>query len=150
MTGVQTCALPISSAGTIKLSEAQARAILDLRLQRLTALGREEISEALNKLAVEIADFLDILGSRERLFKIIKDEMLAVKELHATPRRTQIVEADGDVDDEDLIAREDMVVTVSHAGYIKRVPLSTYRAQRRGGKGRSGMQTKDEDFVHRI
>lgn len=140
----------LSTAGTIKLSEAQARAILDLRLQRLTALGREEISEALNKLAVEIADYLDILGSRERLFKIIKDEMLAVKELHATPRRTEIVEADGDVDDEDLIAREDMVVTVSHAGYIKRVPLSTYRAQRRGGKGRSGMQTKDEDFVHRI
>ena len=140
----------LSTAGTIKLSEAQARAILDLRLQRLTALGREEISEALNKLAVEIADYLDILGSRERLFKIIKDEMLAVKELYATPRRTEIVEADGDVDDEDLIAREDMVVTVSHAGYIKRVPLSTYRAQRRGGKGRSGMQTKDEDFVHRI
>jgi len=140
----------LSDDGTIRLSEAQARAILDLRLQRLTALGREEIAEALNKLAAEIADYLDILGSRERLFGIIKDEMLAVKEAYATPRRTQIVDADGDVEDEDLIAREDMVVTVSHAGYIKRVPLSTYRAQRRGGKGRSGMQMKEEDFVHRL
>ncbi|MGJ0452191.1 MAG: DNA gyrase subunit A [Methylocystis sp.] len=140
----------LSDDGAIRLSEAQARAILDLRLQRLTALGREEISEALNKLAVEIADYLDILRSRERLFGIVKDELLAVKDAHATPRRTQIVEADGEVEDEDLIAREDMVVTVSHAGYIKRVPLSTYRAQRRGGKGRSGMQTKEEDFVHRL
>ena len=136
--------------GTCRLSEAQARAILELRLQRLTALGREEISEALNKLAAEIAEYLDILRSRERLFGIIKDELAAVKEQFATPRRTQIIEADGEVEDEDLIAREDMVVTVSHAGYIKRVPLSTYRAQRRGGKGRSGMQTKEEDFVHRL
>ena len=136
--------------GTCRLSEAQARAILELRLQRLTALGREEISEALNKLAAEIAEYLDILRSRERLFGIIKDELVAVKEQFATPRRTQIIEADGEVEDEDLIAREDMVVTVSHAGYIKRVPLSTYRAQRRGGKGRSGMQTKEEDFVHRL
>ncbi|MGZ9410262.1 MAG: DNA gyrase subunit A, partial [Methylocystis sp.] len=140
----------LSDDGAIRLSEAQARAILELRLQRLTALGREEISEALNKLAVEIADYLDILRSRERLFDIVKDELLAVKEAHATPRRTQILESDGEVEDEDLIAREDMVVTVSHAGYIKRVPLSTYRAQRRGGKGRSGMQTKEEDFVHRL
>ncbi|MBM3624301.1 MAG: DNA gyrase subunit A, partial [Alphaproteobacteria bacterium] len=140
----------LTDDGTIRLSEAQARAILDLRLQRLTALGREEISEALNKLAAEIADYLDILRSRERLFGIVKDELLAVREAYATPRRTQIIEADGEVEDEDLIAREDMVVTVSHAGYIKRVPLSTYRAQRRGGKGRSGMQTKEEDFVHRL
>jgi DNA gyrase subunit A len=140
----------LSHDGTIRLSEAQARAILDLRLQRLTALGREEIAEALNKLAAEIAEYLEILGSREKLFGIVKDEMLAVKEAYATPRRTQIIEADGEVEDEDLIAREDMVVTVSHAGYIKRVPLSTYRAQRRGGKGRSGMQTKEEDFVHRL
>ncbi|MFO1103591.1 MAG: DNA gyrase subunit A [Methylocystis sp.] len=140
----------LTDEGAIRLSEAQARAILDLRLQRLTALGREEISEALNKLAAEIADYLDILRSRERLFGIVKDELLAVREAHATPRRTQIIEADGEVEDEDLIAREDMVVTVSHAGYIKRVPLSTYRAQRRGGKGRSGMQTKEEDFVHRL
>ena len=140
----------LSDEGTIRLSDAQARAILELRLQRLTALGREEISEALNKLAAEIADYLDILRSRARLFGIIKDELMAVKDAHATPRRTQIIEADGEVEDEDLIAREDMVVTVSHSGYIKRVPLSTYRAQRRGGKGRSGMQTKEEDFVHRL
>jgi DNA gyrase subunit A len=140
----------LAEDGTIHLSEAQARGILDLRLQRLTALGREEISEALNKLAAEIADYLDILRSRERLFGIVKDELAEVKAQYATPRRTQIVEGDGEVEDEDLIAREDMVVTVSHAGYIKRVPLSTYRAQRRGGKGRSGMQTRDEDFVHRL
>ncbi|WP_330082559.1 DNA gyrase subunit A [Methylocystis iwaonis] len=140
----------LADDGTIRLSEAQARAILDLRLQRLTALGREEIAEALNKLAAEIAEYLEILGSREKLFGIVKDEMLAVKVAYATPRRTQIVDADSDVEDEDLIAREDMVVTVSHAGYIKRVPLSTYRAQRRGGKGRSGMQMKEEDFVHRL
>ena len=136
--------------GTCRLSEAQARGILDLRLQRLTALGRDEISAALEKLAAEIAEYLEILSSRQKLFGIVKDEMLQVKELHTTPRRTQIVEADGEVEDEDLIAREDMVVTVSHAGYIKRVPLSTYRAQRRGGKGRAGMQTKEEDFVCRL
>lgn len=140
----------LAEDGTIRLSEAQARAILELRLQRLTALGREEIAEALNKLAAEIAEYLEILRSREKLFGIVKDEMIAVKEAYATPRRTQIVDGDGDVEDEDLIAREDMVVTVSHAGYIKRVPLSTYRAQRRGGKGRSGMQTKEEDFVQRL
>ncbi len=136
--------------GNCRLSEAQARGILDLRLQRLTALGREEISAALEKLAAEIAEYLAILSSREKLFGIVKTEMLEVKEAYATPRRTRILEADGEVEDEDLIAREDMVVTVSHAGYIKRVPLSTYRAQRRGGKGRSGMQTKEEDFVHRL
>ncbi|OAI24669.1 DNA gyrase subunit A [Methylosinus sp. R-45379] len=140
----------LTEDGAIRLSEAQARAILELRLQRLTALGRDEIAEALNKLAAEIAEYLEILRSRERLFGIVKDEMIAVKEAYATPRRTQIVDGDGDVEDEDLIAREDMVVTVSHAGYIKRVPLSTYRAQRRGGKGRSGMQTKEEDFVQRL
>ncbi len=140
----------LDADGNIRLSEAQARAILDLRLQRLTALGREEISEALNKLAAEIADFLDILRSRERLFGIVKDELNAVKEAYATPRRTVILDAAGDMEDEDLIQREDMVVTVSHAGYIKRVPLSTYRAQRRGGKGRAGMQTREEDFVARL
>ena len=136
--------------GLYRLSEAQARGILDLRLARLTALGRDEIAEALNKLAVEIADYLEILRSRERLFGIIKDEMLAVKTAYATPRRTQILEGVDGVEDEDLIQREDMVVTVSHGGYVKRVPLSTYRAQRRGGKGRSGMQTRDEDFVSRL
>ncbi len=136
--------------GSYRLSEAQARGILELRLQRLTALGRDEIAEALNKLAAEIADYLDILRSRVRLFGIIKDEMLAVKAQHGTPRRTAFLDAVDGVDDEDLIAREDMVVTVSHGGYVKRVPLSTYRAQRRGGKGRSGMQTRDEDFVSRL
>ncbi len=140
----------LSEDGLCRLSEAQARAILELRLQRLTALGREEIAEALNKLATEIADYLDILRSRARLFAIIKDEMLAVKNAHATPRRTIILDSAPGVEDEDLIQREDMVVTVSHLGYIKRVPLATYRAQRRGGKGRAAMQTKDEDFVARL
>jgi DNA gyrase subunit A len=140
----------LSEAGTCRLSEAQARGILDLRLQRLTALGREEIAEALGKLASEIAEYLDILRSRARVFAIIKDELAAVKLAHATPRRTIILDSDADFEDEDLIQREDMVVTVSHAGYIKRVPLSTYRAQRRGGKGRAGMQTRDEDFVARL
>jgi DNA gyrase subunit A len=140
----------IDAEGNCRLSEAQARAILELRLQRLTALGRDEIAEALNRLAAEIAEYLEILRSREKLFGIVKDEMLAVKAAHAVPRRTQILDVEGDMMDEDLIQREDMVVTVSHAGYIKRVPLSTYRAQRRGGKGRSGMQTREEDFVQRL
>ncbi|MCI4679593.1 DNA gyrase subunit A [Rhodoblastus acidophilus] len=140
----------IDEDGNCRLSEAQARAILDLRLQRLTALGRDEIAENLNKLAGEIAEYLEILRSREKLFGIVKDEMLAVKAAHAVPRRTQILDVEGDMLDEDLIQREEMVVTVSHAGYIKRVPLSTYRAQRRGGKGRSGMQTREEDFVQRL
>ncbi|MCW2283108.1 DNA gyrase subunit A [Rhodoblastus acidophilus] len=140
----------LDEEGNCRLSEEQARAILDLRLQRLTALGRDEIAENLNRLAAEIAEYLEILRSREKLFGIVKDEMLAVKAAHAVPRRTQILDVDGDMMDEDLIQREEMVVTVSHAGYIKRVPLSTYRAQKRGGKGRSGMQTRDEDFVHRL
>ncbi|WP_298423619.1 DNA gyrase subunit A, partial [Rhodoblastus sp.] len=140
----------IDADGNCRLSETQARAILDLRLQRLTALGRDEIAENLNKLAEEIAEFLEILRSREKLFGIVKDEMMAVKTAHAVPRRTQILDVEGDMMDEDLIQREDMVVTVSHAGYIKRVPLSTYRAQRRGGKGRSGMATREEDFVQRL
>ena len=141
---------PVSDAGIVRLSETQARAILDLRLQRLTALGRDEIAEELNALAVEIADYLEILRSRIRIMEIVGNELATIKAAHATARRTVIVDYDSDVDDEDLIAREDMVVTVSHAGYIKRVPLSTYRAQRRGGKGRSGMATRDEDFVARL
>jgi len=140
----------LAEDGTCRLSETQARAILELRLQRLTALGREEISDALNKLSAEITDYLDILRSRSRLFAIIKDEMLAVKSAHATPRRTLILDDAPGVEDEDLIQREDMVVTVSHLGYVKRVPLGTYRAQRRGGKGRAGMQTREEDFVSRL
>ena len=140
----------INADGTIRLSMEQAKAILDLRLQRLTALGRDEISEELDKLAVEIADYLDILRSRARVQAIVKTELAEVKQKFATPRRTVIVEQEGEVEDEDLIQREDMVVTVSHAGYVKRVPLSAYRAQRRGGKGRAGMQTRDEDFVSRL
>jgi DNA gyrase subunit A len=140
----------VAEDGTARLSLEQAKAILDLRLQRLTALGREEISDELDKLAVEIADYLDILRSRARIQAIIKDELQAVKAEFATPRRTLIIDQEGEVEDEDLIQREDMVVTVSHAGYVKRVPLSAYRAQKRGGKGRSGMQTRDEDFVSRL
>ena len=140
----------MSPDGTARLSLEQAKAILELRLQRLTALGREEISEELDKLAVEIADYLEILRSRARVQGIVKAELAEVKHKFATPRKTVIVEQEGEVEDEDLIQREDMVVTVSHAGYVKRVPLSTYRAQRRGGKGRAGMQTRDEDFVSRL
>ena len=136
--------------GTARLSLEQAKAILDLRLQRLTALGREEISDELDKLAAEIKDYLDILRSRARVQAIVKTELGDVKSEFATPRKTVIMEQEGEVEDEDLIQREDMVVTVSHAGYVKRVPLSTYRAQRRGGKGRAGMQTRDEDFVSRL
>jgi DNA gyrase subunit A len=140
----------LSPDGTARLSMEQAKAILDLRLQRLTALGREEISEELDKLALEIADYLDILRSRARIQTIIKTELAEVKEEFGTPRKTVIIEQEGEVEDEDLIQREDMVVTVSHAGYAKRVPLSAYRAQRRGGKGRAGMQTREEDFVSRL
>jgi DNA gyrase subunit A len=140
----------LSEDQTYRLSNEQARAILDLRLQRLTALGRDEIAEELDKLAVEITDYLDILRSRARILGIVKDELAAVRDQFATPRRTEILEQEGEVEDEDLIQREDMVVTVSHHGYVKRVPLSTYRAQKRGGKGRSGMQTRDEDFVTRL
>jgi DNA gyrase subunit A len=140
----------VSREGTYRLSDIQARAILDLRLQRLTALGRDEIKDELDKLAAEIADYLDILRSRARIQSIIKEELAQAKKDHATPRRTLIVDQEGEMEDEDLIQREDMVVTVSHLGYVKRVPLSTYRAQRRGGKGRAGMQTRDEDFVTRL
>jgi DNA gyrase subunit A len=140
----------VSPKGTARLSAEQAKAILDLRLQRLTALGRDEIKAELDKLADEIADYLDILRSRARIQSIIKDELKAVKDKFATPRRSVIVDQEGEMEDEDLIQREDMVVTVSHLGYVKRVPLSTYRAQKRGGKGRSGMQTRDEDFVTRL
>src|SRR6267378_4259273 len=140
----------VTPSGTTKLSAEQAKAILDLRLQRLTALGRDEIKAELDKLADEIADYLDILRSRARILTMVKDELSEVKAQFATPRRTVIVDQEGEMEDEDLIQREDMVVTVSHLGYVKRVPLSTYRAQKRGGKGRSGMQTRDEDFVTRL
>ena len=140
----------LDADGAIRLSEAQARAILELRLARLTALGRDEIAEALTRLATEIADYLDILGSRARLMGIIRDELVKAKTDFATPRRTEILDSEADMEDEDLIQREDMVVLVSHGGYIKRAPLSTYRAQRRGGKGRGAMATRDEDFVARL
>ncbi len=140
----------INEDGTYNLSEEQARAILELRLARLTALGRDEIDEELNQIGAEIKDYLDILSSRARIQTIVKEELAAVRDEFGTPRRTEIVDGGLEMDDEDLIAREDMVVTVSHLGYIKRVPLTTYRAQRRGGKGRSGMTTRDEDFVTRL
>ncbi|MGY5803065.1 DNA gyrase subunit A [Rhizobium hainanense] len=140
----------INEDGTYNLSEEQARAILELRLARLTALGRDEIDEELNQIGAEIKDYLDILSSRARIQAIVKQELSAVRDEFGTPRRTEIVDGGLEMDDEDLIAREDMVVTVSHLGYIKRVPLTTYRAQRRGGKGRSGMTTRDEDFVTRL
>ncbi|MEQ8378472.1 DNA gyrase subunit A [Parvibaculum sp.] len=140
----------LSEDGTIRMSEEQARAILELRLQRLTALGRDEIGDELKGLGEKIEDYLDILRSRARVLDIMRTELTAIKTEFATPRRTELAESENDFEDEDLIQREDMVVTVSHQGYIKRVPLSTYRAQRRGGKGRSGMSTKDEDFVTRL
>jgi DNA gyrase subunit A len=140
----------LKADGTYVLSDEQARAILELRLQRLTALGLDEISSELEKLAVEIKDYLEILGSRARVQTIIKEELIAIRDEFATPRRTEIAENEGELEDEDLIQREDMVVTVSHSGYVKRVPLSSYRAQRRGGKGRAGVQIKDEDFVTKL
>jgi DNA gyrase subunit A len=140
----------IAEDGSARLSPEQAKAILDLRLQRLTALGRDEIAEELETLRAQITDYLDILRSRARIQTMVKDELNAVKSAFATPRRTMIIEQEGEVEDEDLIRREDMVVTVSHLGYVKRVPLSTYRAQKRGGRGRAGMQTRDEDFVSRL
>jgi DNA gyrase subunit A len=140
----------VSPEGSYRLSAEQARAILDLRLQRLTALGRDEIRAELDALATEIADYLEILRSRARIQSIVKDELSTIRAEFATPRRTVILDQEGEVEEEDLIHREDMVVTVSHLGYVKRVPLSAYRAQRRGGKGRAGMQTREEDFVSRL
>jgi DNA gyrase subunit A len=140
----------IEAGGVLRLSDEQARAILDLRLQRLTALGRDEIGDELKKLGEEIKDYLGILSSRNRIVDLLKTELTSIKTEFATPRLTKIVEMEGEVEDEDLIQREDMVVTVSHRGYIKRVPLSAYRAQRRGGKGRAGMSTREEDVVTQI
>ncbi|MEO1722583.1 MAG: DNA gyrase subunit A [Pseudomonadota bacterium] len=140
----------LNADGTYNLSDAQARAILDLRLQRLTAMGVKEIGDELAELAEKITDYLDILRSRERIMQIIRDELRAVKEGFATPRRTEIVEWEGDLEDEDLIEREDMVVTITHGGYIKRTPLSEFRSQARGGKGLAGMAMKDDDFVSRL
>nr|WP_216603555.1 DNA gyrase subunit A [Ruegeria sp. HKCCD6157] len=133
--------------GTYNLTEVQARAILDLRLQRLTQLGVKEVTDELEDLAAKIKEYLDILSSRERIMGIIADELRSVREQFAVPRRTEIVDWSGDMEDEDLIEREDMVVTVTSGGYIKRTPLADFRAQKRGGKGLSGMQTKEEDVV---
>ena len=136
--------------GKYKLSEKQVRAILELRLHRLTALGRDDIGKELKGLSIEIEDYIDILRSRERLFGIMRTEFVDYREAFATPRRSIFALDAFGFEDEDLIQREDMVVTVTNTGYIKRVPLATYRAQRRGGKGRSGMSTKEEDFLRNV
>ncbi len=133
--------------GTLKLSDEQARAILELRLQRLTALGRDEIGDELMGLGKSIEDYLEILRSRERLMTVVREELAAARAAFATERKTEIMDVDFEVEDEDLIQREDMVVTVTHQGYIKRVPLNAYRVQGRGGRGRAAMATKDEDWV---
>lgn len=138
---------PVNEDGTYNLSETQARAILDLRLQRLTQLGVQEITNELQALADNIRDYLDILASRERIMAIISDELREVRELFAVPRRTEILDWAGDLDDEDLIEREDMVVTITSGGYIKRTALAEFRSQKRGGKGLSGMATKEDDVV---
>ena len=140
----------LAEDGTYMLSERQADAILELRLHRLTGLEREKIAAELKEITDKIADYLEILASRDRVMTILKDELKAVKAQFGGPRRTTLDDASSDQDIEDLIQREDMVITVSHTGYIKRVPLSTYRAQRRGGRGRAGMQTRDEDFVSQV
>jgi DNA gyrase subunit A len=136
--------------GRYRLSDAQARAILDLRLARLTALGRDEIGDELKGLADNILDYLETLRNHSKLMGLLRDELVEIRDKFATPRRTAIEESEFDFEDEDLIAPEDMVVTVTNAGYVKRVPLTTYRAQNRGGKGRSGMATRDEDFVSQL
>src|SRR6201996_3396889 len=136
--------------GTIRLSEEQAKAILEIRLARLTALGRDEIADEVTKLGEAIKDYLDILRSRPRVLSIVKDELTAIKDEFATPRLTELVDADVEIEDEALIEREDVAITVTHAGYIKRTPIAEYRVQGRGGKGRSGMATRDEDFVTNI
>jgi DNA gyrase subunit A len=136
--------------GTYSLSEAQAKAILELRLHRLTGLERDKIGDELTGIGVQIKEFLEILSSRPRLLEVLRDELIDIRNQFATPRRTTIEDAEFEADIEDLIAREDMVVTVTNTGYIKRVPLSTYRAQKRGGKGRSGMSMKDEDFLSQV
>lgn len=137
----------LSENNTVRLSEDQARAILDLRLQRLTGLGRDELSNEVNTLAEKIADLLDILRSRARIIAIIKEDLIQIRDSFAVPRRSQFIEADLELGDEDFIEREEMVVTLSHQGYIKRTALSEYRTQNRGGRGRAGMSTKDEDWV---
>jgi len=134
----------------VRLTDEQARAILALTLSRLTGLGRDEIFGEARELAATIQGHLDLLSSRDRIMAVVRQELVEVREAFAVPRRTEIVDGDADVEDEDLIAREDMVITVTHGGYVKRTPLATYRTQHRGGKGRSGMSTKEEDAVTRV
>ena len=136
--------------GLCRLTDEQARAILELRLQRLTALERDKIADELNEIVIRIKDYVDILQNSDRLNSVLRSELITVRDAFATPRRTELTEAEFESDIEDLIQREEMVVTFSHRGYVKRVPLSTYRAQHRGGKGRSGMSTRDEDFVSQL
>ena len=140
----------ISKDKKFKLSELQAKSILDLRLHRLTGLERDKIAEDLKDVVKEIGEYLEILNSEKKLVSILRNELIEVKTNFANERRTIFLEGSDEQDDEDLIQKEDMVITVSRAGYIKRVPLSTYRAQRRGGKGRAGMQTREEDFVTKV
>jgi len=140
----------VSAEGTYRLSEAQARAILELRLQRLTGLERDKIAQELGEVAQQIEGYLELLGDRDKLFALMRKELVEIKEQFATPRRTEILDNEFEQDIEDLIQREDMVVTVTHGGYVKRVPVSAYRAQRRGGKGRAGMATREDDFVSRL
>lgn len=140
----------ISGDGKIHLTEIQAKAILEMRLQRLTAMEKEKIEEDLAALTKEVTEFIEILSSREKLLSILKDELIKIKDEFSTPRLTEVMEGDFDQDIESLIQREEMVVTVTHGGYIKRVPLATYRAQRRGGKGRSGLSMRDEDITTQL
>ncbi|MBA4752709.1 MAG: DNA gyrase subunit A [Sphingopyxis sp.] len=137
----------MDESSSYRLSEVQVKAILDLRLHRLTALGRDDIGNELKELASEIEGLLEILADREKLYAVMREELIAVRDEFAKPRRTLLAPAADGIDDEDLIEREEMVVTVTLDGYIKRTPLETFRAQRRGGKGRAGMATKDEDVV---
>jgi DNA gyrase subunit A len=137
----------VDAGGTYQMSEEQAKAILDLRLHRLTGLERDKIGDELRTITDEIAEYLAILASKIKLFDVMRAELQEIRQKFATPRKTEIIDSEFEEDIEALIPREDMVVTITHGGYIKRVPLVTYRAQRRGGKGRAGMATKDEDFV---
>jgi len=141
---------PVRDDGTYVMSEMQAKAILDLRLHRLTALEQDKIGDEIKEVTGMIKEFLHILSDHDRLMDVLRNELVEIKTKYATPRKTELVPMEGEIDVEDLIQKEDMVITVSHQGYVKRVPLSTYRAQKRGGKGRTGMQTKDEDFVSEI
>ncbi|MFZ5670067.1 MAG: DNA gyrase subunit A [Pseudomonadota bacterium] len=140
----------VADGARVRLSDEQARAILGLTLSRLTGLGRDEIMGEAQELAGSIAGLLELLSDRANIMRVVREELVEVREKFAIPRRTVMTEGDADMEDEDLIAREDMVITVTHGGYVKRTPLSTYRSQRHGGKGRSGMSTKDEDAVTRV